>query len=324
MLTGTYGDGRKVPFGVLVWETQTSSHSWFETGDMPNLTFRQRVARQLWRAAPQRFLSTLIGWLATRRLPRRIETMLLRLYANIYSVNSAEAECAISDYDTVQEFFTRRLRLQARPISTEKDCVVSPCDGRVCEAGLATSGKLLEAKGSLFTLRNLLADDALADRLTGGAYLAVYLSPRDYHRVHSPVNGQIVSWRHIPGSLFPVGSGSVEREPGLFAKNERLVTILESEAGLCAVVMIAAVGVGNITTSYDPDVATHGAGFAKNAMRHKQFPHPIPIGRGEELGIFNLGSTTITVFEPGRVELTGLVSDAEIRMGSPVGRMMSL
>jgi phosphatidylserine decarboxylase len=268
-------------------------------------------------------MSAMIGWGAARRLPRALQARLLRLYARSYRVNDAEAEFPLSDYDSLQAFFTRRLKTETRCLPEDQNIVVAPSDGRICEAGLATAGRLLEAKGSAFTLRDLLADDALALRLTGGSFVAIYLSPRDYHRVHFPASGKVVSWSYIPGKLFPVGSASVKREPGLFAKNERFVTVVEGPAGCYAVVMVAAVGVGHITASFDPEVATHDGGFSKGQVRHKRFDPPIPIERGQELGTFNLGSTTITVFEPARVELDGLVFDAQIEMGAPLGRIMA-
>jgi phosphatidylserine decarboxylase len=289
---------------------------------MPNLTFGERVVRTTWRLAPKRLISRVIGWSARRKLPRRIQSSILRSYAKAYRLTPGEAEHPIDQYDSLQAFFTRRLGAGLRPMPSDENEVVAPSDGTICEAGLATAGKLLEAKGSLFTLQALLADDTLAASLTGGPYVVIYLSPRDYHRVHSPVAGKVVSWTHIPGELFPVGSRSVKREPGLFARNERFVTVVESPAGRCAIVMVAAVGVGHITASYDAEVATHDGGFASGTVRRRSFTSPCPIGRGQELGIFNLGSTTVTIFEPGRVELRDLASDAQIKMGAAVGRIL--
>jgi phosphatidylserine decarboxylase len=120
-----------------------------------------------------------------------------------------------------------------------------------------------------------------------------------------------------------VGSRSVRREPGLFAKNERFVTIVDGTAGRYALVMVAAVGVGHITASYDPEVATHDGGFAKGSVRRKTFDPPVSVERGQELGIFNLGSTTIAIFEAGRVELGELFPNAQIEMGTPVGRIIA-
>ncbi len=289
---------------------------------MSNLTFGERVAQNAWRIAPKRLLSRMIGWGAQRELPRRLQTTLLGTYARAFRLNAAEAEYPIPHYESLQAFFTRRLMSGSRTLPADPDVVVAPSDGTICDAGLASAGKLLEAKGSVFTLRNLLADDALAMRLADGAYVAIYLSPRDYHRVHFPTAGRVVSWSHIPGKLFPVGNRSVKREPGLFARNERFVTVVDGPAGRCAIVMVAAVGVGNITASYDPDVATHAGGFVARSMRQRIFDLPIPIERGQELGIFNLGSTTVTIFEPGRVVLNDLVSNAQIEMGSAVGRII--
>ena len=290
---------------------------------MTKLSLGDRVARDAWRMAPKGLLSKIIGWGSRRELPRHLQTILLKSYARTYGLDCTEAERPVNSYKSLQAFFTRRLRHDARVLPADENAVVAPSDGTVCEAGLATAGQLLEAKGSLFTLANLLADDTLAARLAGGPYVVIYLSPRDYHRVHFPVRGEVVWWSHIPGKLFPVGSSSVRREPGLFAKNERFVTVVDSAAGRYAVVMVAAVGVGHITASYDPEVATHDGGFTKNAVRHKRFNPPFPIESGQELGIFNLGSTTITIFEPGYVELDKLASDTQIRMGSSVGRIIA-
>jgi phosphatidylserine decarboxylase len=290
---------------------------------MSNLTLGERVARATWRLAPQRLISGMIGWGARRRLPGPLNASLLRGYARAYDLDLGEAEHPIEHYPSLQALFTRRLGADARPLPAGEDVAVAPSDGAICEAGVAVGGKLLEAKGSLFTLRELLADDDLATRLTGGSYVVIYLSPRDYHRVHFPVGGTVVSWRHIPGKLFPVGSKSVRREPGLFARNERFVTTIEGSAGLCAVVMVAAVGVGHITASYDPEVATHRHGFAGGSVRSKRFESPPTATRGQELGIFNLGSTTVTIFEPDRVELCDLACNAPIKMGTPVGRILS-
>jgi phosphatidylserine decarboxylase len=289
---------------------------------MPNLSLGERVVRTTWRLAPKRLLSRMIGWGARRELPRPFETRLLRSYARAYRLAADEAEYPIERYPSLQAFFTRRLGAGLRPLPPDPDALVAPSDGTICEAGVASEGKLLAAKGSLFTLRDLLADDALAAALTGGPYVVIYLSPRDYHRVHFPVAGRVVGWSYVPGTLFPVGSRSLKREPGLFARNERFVTVIDGPAGRCAVVMVAAVGVGHITATYDPEVATHAASFATGELRRKAFESPPAVERGDELGIFNLGSTTVTIFEPGRTLLRDLLPDTQIKMGAPVGRIL--
>jgi phosphatidylserine decarboxylase len=288
---------------------------------MSPLSFGDRVARSAWRVTPQRALSEIIGWGARRNLPGSVRASFLRSFARKYGIDIDEAEKPITDYSGLQEFFTRRLRPGARPIDAAADGVVSPADGTVVERGIASDGRLVNGKGTAFTLEELLADRELAATLSGGAFDVTYLSPRDYHRVHAPVAGKILGWHYIPGKLFPVNNRSVVREPGLFAKNERFVTVIDGEAGRCAVVMVAAVGVGHITASYDPEVATHGEGFSGEGIADKKLDPPPAIGRGEELGVFNLGSTTIVIFEPGRVILDELAPGSTTRMGQRMGRI---
>jgi phosphatidylserine decarboxylase len=289
---------------------------------MSSLSFGERVARSAWRATPQRALSGIIGWWARRSVPAAMRGAYLRAFARNYGIDVAEAEKPIEEYSGVQEFFTRKLRTGARPVDPSPGVVVSPADGAVVDRGVITGGKLIDAKGTSFALAELLADANLAAALDGGAFDVTYLSPKDYHRVHSPVAGKITSWHYVPGKLFPVNAGSVLREPGLFAKNERFVTVIDSDAGKCAVVMVAAVGVGHITAAYDPQVATHAKGFPRNEITHKHLDPPIAVARGGELGTFHLGSTSIVVFERGRVVLDPLASGAATRMGTTMGRVV--
>jgi len=278
----------------------------------------------MWRIVPKRAVSDAIGWGASREIPRQLRRVVLSRFAATYGIDVSEAEKPLEDYAGFDEFFTRRLRPDARPIAGDPNSIVSPADGVVVECGLATAGQLIQAKGTLFSLAELLGDDQAAKRLDGGAYMITYLSPKDYHRVHSPVAGQVVGWRHMPGSLFSVSAKSVACEPGLFVRNERLVTLIEMDGGgLCAVVMVAAVGVGHVTVSYDPDVATHQEQFARAAVSHRFYDQPRPIGRGGELGIFHLGSTTIAVFQPGRAVLGEFPAGTSMKMGMSVGRTVA-
>jgi phosphatidylserine decarboxylase len=290
---------------------------------MSSLSFGERVARSAWRVTPARALSEIIGWGARRALPATMRSSLLRSFVRKYGIDASEAEKPLEAYSGLAEFFTRRLRPDARPVDATPGVVVSVADGTVVDRGLVKEGRVIDAKGTSFSLAELLADDALAAALDGGAFEVTYLSPRDYHRVHAPAAGAITDWHYVPGTLFPVNNRSVVREPGLFAKNERFVTVIDGEAGRCAVVMVAAVGVGHITASYDPEVATHARGFARREVRHKHFDAPPSLTRGGELGIFNLGSTTIVVFEPGRVVLDAMPPGSTTRMGRPTGRVLS-
>ncbi len=278
----------------------------------------------MWRIVPKRAVSGAIGWGASRGLPVRLRSMMLSRFARVYGIDVAEAEKPLDSYTGFDDFFTRRLRPDARPIAAAPGSIVSPADGIVVECGLATAGKLIQAKGTLFELAELLGDAEVASKLEGGAYLITYLSPKDYHRVHAPVDGRVAGWRHIPGALFSVGAKSVASEPGLFVRNERLVTLIEMDGGgLCAVVMVAAIGVGHMTVSYDSDVATHRPRFLRAAVRHRQYDEPKPLRRGEELGVFHLGSTTIVVFEPGRADLGTFAAGDSMKMGVGIGHRRS-
>jgi phosphatidylserine decarboxylase len=289
---------------------------------MGGLSFSDRAARSVWRIFPKRALSGAIGWGGSRSLPDSIRSSMLARFASVYGIDVSEAEKPLSEYSGFDDFFTRRLRVGARRIDDAPGRVVSSSDGTVIESGVVDTGRLLQAKGVLFSLEELLGDAGCAARLEGGAYLITYLSPKDYHRVHSPVAGRVIGWRHIPGVLFPVNTRSVRREPGLFVGNERFITLIEGDFGLVAVVMVAAVGVGHVTASYDPEVATHRAEFLRAGVGHRTYTVPRAIGRGDELGIFHLGSTTIVIFEPGRVALEPTEPGSAVKMGAGIGRIV--
>jgi len=291
---------------------------------MGSLPLSDRVARTAWRVAPKRALTGFIGWAAGLGIPSALRPTVLARFARLYGIDTREAEKPFDDYPRVDDFFTRRLVPSARPFDTRPDAVLSPADGTVVESGRAVDGHLMQAKGVLFGLDELLADEAAAARLRGGAYLITYLSPSDYHRVHSPVAGEITGWRHIPGTLYPVNAGSVRRVEGLFIRNERFVTLIEGALGLTAVVMVAAVGVGHITAAYDDEVATHAPSFLRTPPRSKSYERRPQVAAGDELATFHLGSTTVAVFEPGRVALSGFEPGAKTRMGETIGRAISV
>lgn len=289
---------------------------------MPALSLGERIVRDAWRIVPQRALSEIIGWGARFHLPVPLRSAVLGSFARTYGIDVDEAEKPLASYEDLEAFFVRKLRTGARPIDPDPLTIVSPADGTVVSSGHIERGQLYETKDDRFDLGRLLGDDDLARRLEGGTYNITYLSPRDYHRVHAPISGGVTSWFHVPGDLFPVSDRSVRREPGLFARNERFVTVLDGEGCLAVVVMVAAVGVGHITASYDEDVATHAGGFHAGEVRRKTFAVPPRLARGDELGTFHLGSTTVVLFEPGRTQLLPLAPGARVRMGEVLGRLV--
>jgi phosphatidylserine decarboxylase len=282
---------------------------------------RERLLMDLVRWAPKGTFSQWVGFCAKRQLPRALRRPLYRAFARRVGADLHEVELPLEDYRSLDEFFTRKLRQGARPIETGDDVIVSPCDGTLSACGTAHAGQLIQAKGRDYRVFALLCDRATAARFEGGSYVTIYLAPRDYHRVHSPVAGQVTGFHHIPGAFFPVNALAVKHVDGLFTRNERLITYLDSAVGETAVVMVAATGVGHMSVVYDA-VETHRPGRGRPGARVR-FSAPRAIGKGEELGTFHLGSTVVLLFEPGRVKLESLTAGQRIRLGEPIARRLS-
>jgi phosphatidylserine decarboxylase len=261
--------------------------------------------------------SALVGRAAGKALPPRLRPLAYRAFARAVGANLDECELDLCEYESLGDFFTRGLREGARTIDRDPRAIISPCDGVVAALGVAAEGALVQAKGRNYRLADLVADEDFASQLEGGAYTTIYLSPRDYHRVHTPVDGYIESYDYLPGYLWPVNPRLANRRDGLLARNERVVIRLNSpQVGHVAVVMVGAAGVGNIRLTRGPDSAElratgerHRVEFAASDLRVK---------RGDELGAFRLGSTVVVVFEPNRAELAGDVGQA-VQFGQRIG-----
>jgi phosphatidylserine decarboxylase len=260
--------------------------------------------------------STLVGLSARAPVPRALRRPLLGAFARAVGADLAEAERELGTYTSLGDFFARRLRDGARVVDAEQDAIVSPCDGLVAAAGTVDDGTLIQAKGRTFSLARLLADEEMAEQLLGGSYAVIYLSPRDYHRVHSPIAARLDGYHYLPGSRWPVSPPFVERVEGLLAKNERVVMNLSTDAGPAALVMVAAVGVGNVWLSHlDTDTRI----FRAAGERHRiDLPDPPEIERGDELGAFLLGSTVVIVLPPGGGTLDLAAGDV-VRCGQRIG-----
>jgi phosphatidylserine decarboxylase len=270
------------------------------------------------RAVPKNAVSRLVGRLTDWQGPAGLLQAAMRGFARRYDIDLA-ASPPLETYRTFGQFFARPLRPGLRPIAPGEDLVVSPVDARVSQAGLAGGGRLLQAKGIEYTLAALLGDGEMARRLEGGAWATLYLSPQDYHRIHFPLAGGITGWRYVPGLLWPVNPASVAHVPGLFTVNERLVTLLDSPLGLVAIVAVGATVVGRVRASYDDAVPLTDQPGARSMQRGDYAP-PRPVEKGAELGAFEMGSTVILVFEPGRVRLSErLKPGARVRVGEPIG-----
>jgi phosphatidylserine decarboxylase len=280
---------------------------------------RERVAVDLLRWTPKGTLSRGIGWVAQRRVPRPLRRAVYGGFARYVGADLSALDRPIESFERFDEFFTRPLRPGARPIADGEGTVVSPVDGVVSESGEADGGRIIQCKGRDYTIAGLLADSIEARAFEGGSFATIYLAPRDYHRIHSPVEGRVTGYRHIPGAFFPVNPMSVRNVAGLFSINERLVTYLDSDVGRVAVVAVAATGVGHITVAYDREVRTHRPGPAGRHGWAQRYAPPRPLPRGAELGMFHLGSTVIVLFEPGRARLDTTRGQV-LRVGEDIGR----
>lgn len=268
------------------------------------------------RLLPLRLVSRLAGWLAGRRWPRPLLDRVISLYVKHYGVDMDEADVPPSGYRTLGEFFVRPLKEGARSVDPSPDAVVSPVDGRLVTAGEIEAGRLIQAKGLDYSTADLLGSPGAAEPFAGGTYATIYLSPRDYHRIHAPLAGRVASVRRRRGRLLPVNDLSVPFVRDLFATNERVIVSMETEAGPLAVVMVGATNVGRISLAF----AVQTAG-RRRADWDWTPEREIRLAKGEELGRFELGSTVVLLFGRGRFDLADLPPGAEIKMGSRLGRI---
>jgi phosphatidylserine decarboxylase len=250
------------------------------------------------RYVPKNHLSRFMGRLVHARLPRPLSRRLVKWFADTYQIDVGAAGKDLHDYESIGHFFTRDLREGLRPIEGE---LVSPVDGVLRNYGMITDGRIEQVKGKTYTVESFLGDPELARRFTNGAFFNLYLSPQDYHHVHTPVGGKIVRSVHIPGKLWPVNDWSLANVNELFSINERVVTYVECAFGLVAVVMIGATNVGKISVVYDTFISNAGDNDRTVARNYEP---AIDIAVGARLGTFHMGSSVVMLLEPGRVDLS--------------------
>jgi phosphatidylserine decarboxylase len=278
---------------------------------------RDKSFMTLMKVLPKSALSTTVGILTRAPVPAPLHHAAMKAFAKAYRVELDEAEHGVESYRTFGEFFTRRLKPGARPVDSAERAVVSPVDGAVSQVGYSENGECLQAKGITYSVERLLGDAKAARPFVGGAYATLYLAPRDYHRIHSPLAGSVEGYSYVPGAFWPVNPISVRSVDALFCVNERLTTYLNTRAGKVAVVKVGATCVARIRASYD-DVVTHGGKPGKEHVYEK----PIPVGKGDELGMFEMGSTVILLFEKGRIRWdSSLVPEATVQVGKRIGEL---
>lgn len=290
----------------------------YENGEHPGLS--DHLFGLLLLLLPHHLLSQLMYWLTRSEWPP-LKNLLIRSAIRHYRVDMRQAaEPDPETYPSFNAFFTRALNPDARPISDEPDAIVCPVDGAVSQARKIENGRIFQAKGQFYTLEELLgADQEWVERFDGGHFATLYLSPRDYHRIHMPLSGHLARMAHIPGRLFSVSPSTTRVVPRLFSRNERIVNLFETEAGPMAVIMVGAIFVASMDTVWAGTV-TPRARSIRHWNYNQESPTPPELKKGAELGRFNMGSTVILLFGRDAVEWEEILTPgAEVRVGEQIG-----
>lgn len=281
------------------------------------------AAVTLLRALPRSTLTSAIGWLSEREVPPSMRGLVLGSLASVLDMDMAEAELPIGEYASFQELFCRGLAPGVRTCGDDPDAIVSPVDGVLVVDGVISDSLALSVKSVQYSVEQLLGDDAAwASRFAGGAYQVLYLSPRDYHRMHSPVSGRVVEYRWIHGDFWPVNS-LADRLPNVYCDNERVVSYLDTGRGVVAMVKVAAFGVGYISLRYlGEEPGDRDAALRRRHWRTYGEDESPRVTRGEEIASFGLGSTVVLLYERSAATLRG---DAlgPVRVGMEIARARS-
>ncbi|MBL8391320.1 MAG: phosphatidylserine decarboxylase [Candidatus Accumulibacter sp.] len=265
---------------------------------------------------PKQALTTLAGKLAESE-SGSLTTRVIRWFVGRYGVDLSEAVDADPVcYRSFNEFFTRPLRPGARPLADAD--FVCPVDGAISQFGAIERDQIFQAKGHHYTTTALLGGDSgLAARFADGAFATLYLSPRDYHRIHMPADGRLTRMIHVPGALFSVNPVTARGVPGLFARNERVVCIFDGEFGSFVLVLVGATIVGSMATVWHGTVNPPRSGVVREWSYDTQ---PLILRKGEEMGRFLLGSTVVMLFPPDVLRFNPDWSPARpVRMGEAMG-----
>lgn len=270
---------------------------------------------------PTNFLSWIMFHVAQIRVSG-FKNAFIGIFAKFYKVNLEEAEFErVKSYPDFNTFFTRALKPNARPIDLDPRTLLSPVDGAVSAIGPVRNGTMIQAKGHEYTVSELLGGSKAAALFNKGAFCTLYLAPHNYHRIHMPANGKLREWGYVPGRLFSVSQRAVRTIPKVFARNERVYCIFETDFGPMAMVLVGALFVGSIETTWNGRVTPphgHEAG-AYTPMS------PVVIMRGREMGRFNMGSTVILLVPPGMVTWRPqLTPGKEVRMGLALGTLAKI
>ena len=277
-----------------------------------NMT-RDTLLRLAMRLAANRHVSRGMGAIADLRLPRVLLERMIDAYCRAFDISLDDAIVPKDGFRTFDAFFTRYLKPGARPVAPRRDVLVSPADGHIQAFGQVSSGMLVQAKGQTYALETLLGSGEDARRYEGGWFATVYLSPRDYHRVHAPCDGTLLECAYMPGRLFTVSPIASRLVDGLLPQNERVALRLRGEWGSVSLVLVGANGVGHVTLTHVDLETNRGRSGESCAVKP-----PVECRKGDELGVFNLGSTVVILIEGDGWEGVAPPVGAAVRMGQPL------
>jgi phosphatidylserine decarboxylase len=295
--------------------TEETAHTRAVATARPRLALLDRAFVYMQYVLPQHALSRLV-LRATRVRTPWFKNALIRGFLKLFTVDMHDAvEEDPFAYGSFNHFFTRALRPDARPLDPDPGAVVSPVDGAVSECGRIDKTRLLQAKGRHYALDDLLARQPWAKRFEGGSFATIYLAPFNYHRIHMALRGTLLDTVYVPGSLFSVNSVTARYVPRLFARNERVLTLFETEFGHVALVMVGALNVGSMATVWAGDITP----AARRTITRMPLP-ALTLEKGAELGRFNMGSTVILLFEPDRVQWHPMLrAGSVVQLGQAIG-----
>ena len=249
------------------------------------------------RFLPKNHLSYIVGLLVHIKLPGFLNRLIIANFAKAYRINVDEAEFSYGEYPSLGEFFVRKLKPGLRPVGLA--WALHPADSVITQAAKMTNGQLIQAKGKTYSVESFTKDAKALEKYADGTFLTYYLCPTDYHRVHSPVSGEIKRAVHIPGALWPVNSWSTDNIHELFSVNERVLVEIQTDRGLVGVMFVGATNVGQIILSFDSEIV--GNQLLSAAVKEKNYSG-VQIKKGDELGMFRMGSTVVMLYAPNTIK----------------------
>ena len=282
---------------------------------MNKFTYWQRAKVAFQYIMPQLYLTQLAGWFAQQKWGA-VTHFVIKVFAKKYNVDMSEAKKEnFSDYESFNQFFIRELKDDARKINENPTALCLPADGRVSQIGHIDDERLLQAKGHFFSLSDLLAgDEELVNTFKNGEFATIYLSPRDYHRVHMPCDATLRKMIYVPGDLFSVNPFLAEHVPNLFARNERVICVFDTAFGPMVQILVGATITASMSTVWAGVINPPRTGEVK--VWTYQGDNAIKLTKGQEMGAFQLGSTVINLFPANSVTLAEhLEVDVPVRMG---------